>query len=514
MSTETGFRKSLTLTGVTVNAMALIAPGAFLWITYQLQAAQVDAAGRSTAMDIWPGLGVALVLAFLTAISYAMLSELYPNAGTGSSYYFAEKAFLDKEEAGLHRWARLAKYIVGWISHLYYWVYPGVMVAMMATMIVYILGLFNIAVPPIAQVAVAVVFSFATAYVAYRGITGSTLASLLINAIQIAALVVISVLALSYRFGAPHVAFVHPTLANVVVPHNLSHVLFQSTIAILLLVGFESATALSAEALHPSFVSRGVILSLVIQGLLAYLFEYFATGAWMNTAYVLKDAKGRLLTGYDAAGFSQAPIGDMVRSLGNTMLGGIGFPLLLIIALTVAIAVFGTTLACMNTGVRLTYAMGRDEEVPAILGLLHGRYATPHFGVWLMALVSAVIGGFGVLSVVNLTAVTFLSNIGTFLLYGLTNFVAFVAFRRSAGTHTLKHIVVPLLGAAANIGMLLAVIYLGILGGGDTRTAALISIIVAGAWVAAGGLFFAANTRARNRPVWAVRATPTEDPAG
>jgi amino acid transporter len=510
MSNTTGFRKSLTLTGVTVNAMALIAPGAFLWITYQVQASQVDAAGASTAMDIWPGLALALVLAFLTAISYSMLSNLYPDAGTGSSYYFAEKAFLDKEESTFHRWARLAKYVVGWISHLYYWVYPGVMVAMMATMIVYVLGLFNVTLPPVAQVAIAVVFSFATAYVAYRGISGSTLASLMINVIQIAALVLISVLALSYRFGNPqHVTFLHPTLSSVVLPHNLSHVLFQSTIAILLLVGFESATALTAEALHPSFVSRGVILSLIIQGLIAYLFEYFAASAWVNTAYTLKDAKGKVLAGFDAAGFSQAPIGDMVRNLGDTMLGGIGFPLLLIIALTVAIAVFGTTLACMNTGVRLTYAMGRDEEVPAILGLLHGRFATPHFGVWIMAAVSAVIGGFGVLSVMNLTAITFLSNIGTFLLYGLTNVVAFVAFRRAPQAHTVKHVLVPLLGAFANLAMLLAVIYLGILGGGDTRTAALISLIATGVWFAAGLFYFVSNTRGRSREIWVEKQIGT-----
>ena len=32
-------RRSLTLTGVTVNAMALIAPGAFLWTTFQLKPA-------------------------------------------------------------------------------------------------------------------------------------------------------------------------------------------------------------------------------------------------------------------------------------------------------------------------------------------------------------------------------------------------------------------------------------------------------------------------------------------
>jgi len=503
MSTTTGFRKSLTLTGVTVNAMALIAPGAFLWITYQVQAAQVDATGASTAMDIWPGLTLALILAFLTAISYSMLSELYPDAGTGSSYYYAEKAFLDKEESGFHRWARVAKYCVGWISHLYYWVYPGVMVAMMATMTVYVLGLFNVTLPPVAQVAIGVLFSFATAYVAYRGITGSTLASLLINAIQIAALVLISVLALSYRVANPqHVTFLHPTLASVVLPHNLSHALFQSTIAILLLVGFESATALTAEALHPSFVTRGVILSLIIQGLIAYLFEYFAAGAWINTAYTLKDAHGKVLTGFDTAGFSQAPIGDMTRILGDSMLGGIGFVLLLVIALTVAIAVFGTTLAAMNTGVRLTYAMGRDEEVPAILGILHGRYTTPHFGVWLMAAVSAVIGGFGVLSVMNLTAVTFLSNIGTFLLYGLTNLVAWVAFWRTPRARTVKHVLIPLLGMAANIAMLLAVIYLGILGGGDTRTAALISVIAAGLWCTAGAVYFVANTRGRGRQIW------------
>ncbi len=510
MSTETGFRKSLTLTGVTVNAMALIAPGAFLWITYQVQASQVDPSGASTAMDIWAGLALALILAFLTAISYSMLSELYPESGPGSSYYFAEKAFLDREEGAFHRWARVAKYVTGWISHLYYWVYPGVMVAMMATMIVYILGLFNINLPVPAQIAVAVLFSFGTAYIAYRGITGSTFVSLMINAIQIAALVLLSVLALSYRFGNPqHVTFLHPTLASVVLPHKISHVLFQATIAILLLVGFESATALTGEALHPSFVTRGVILSLIIQGLIAYLFEYFAASAWISTAYTLKDAKGKVLSGFDAAGFSQAPIGDMTRILGDSLLGGIGFVLLLVIALTVAIAVVGTTLAAMNTGVRLTYAMGKDEEVPAILGMLHGKYATPHFGVWLMATVSAVIGGFGVLSIMNLTAITFLSNIGTFLLYGLTNLVALVAFRRAPRARTIKHVLVPFFGIIANLAMLLAVIYLGVLGGGDTRTAALISIIATAVWFAAGFIYFVGNTRARGRQVWAERQVRT-----
>ena len=45
---------------VSVNAMALIAPGAFLWTTFQLQSAQMNGA-VSTAGEIWTGLVAALV---------------------------------------------------------------------------------------------------------------------------------------------------------------------------------------------------------------------------------------------------------------------------------------------------------------------------------------------------------------------------------------------------------------------------------------------------------------------
>ena len=52
-------KRSLTLTGVTVNAMALIAPGAFLWTTFQAQSA-LSRGGVSTAPDMWTGLLFAL----------------------------------------------------------------------------------------------------------------------------------------------------------------------------------------------------------------------------------------------------------------------------------------------------------------------------------------------------------------------------------------------------------------------------------------------------------------------
>src|SRR5215469_16286839 len=130
-------KRTLTLTGVTVNAMALIAPGAFLWTTFEAQAA-LQRHGSSTANEMWTGLFFSLILALLTAYSYAELARIYPDAGTGSSYYFAEAALLDKEKPEHQRLARFAKLSVGWVSHLYYWIYPGIMVAFTATLFDYI----------------------------------------------------------------------------------------------------------------------------------------------------------------------------------------------------------------------------------------------------------------------------------------------------------------------------------------------------------------------------------------
>ena len=53
-------KKTLSLAGVTINAMALIAPGAFLWLTFQINAAQTSPSGGSTATDMWFGLTLAL----------------------------------------------------------------------------------------------------------------------------------------------------------------------------------------------------------------------------------------------------------------------------------------------------------------------------------------------------------------------------------------------------------------------------------------------------------------------
>ena len=152
---------------------------------------------------MWFGIIVALLLCFATAISYAELSKLYP--GAGSSYFFAEQAFLSKTHA--YKFARLSKFIIGWASHLYYWVYPGVMVGVTAILAGYMASIFwpdtfNSTVnSPTLMIGFAVLFSFGVSYIAYNGVNGSTGVNIAINVIQISALIVFSVIALGYRLS-------------------------------------------------------------------------------------------------------------------------------------------------------------------------------------------------------------------------------------------------------------------------------------------------------------------------
>src|ERR1035438_438049 len=292
-NTPVEMKATLGLTGLTMNAMALIAPGAFLWLTFFIQATT-----GVTAPSMWLGIIVALALCLATAVCYAELAKLYP--GTGSSYYFAEQSFLNHDKK---------------------WIYPGVMVAVMGILCGYLVGtiwpnFMSASNPGIAfMMVVAIVFSFAVAYIAHRGVTGSTAVNIAINVIQIAALVLFAVLALGYRMNHPPgsiayqfdsvsgeaytyefatsttmvdgkptdtivrdsagvvpqpkldaagnpVAFrisypekdssgaflSHPTAKSVISAHNWGWVFIQATVAILILVGFESVTAMGGEA--------------------------------------------------------------------------------------------------------------------------------------------------------------------------------------------------------------------------------------------------------------------------
>ena len=252
------------------------------------------------------------------------------------------------------------------------------------------------------------------------------------------------------------------------------------------------------------------MLSLIIQGVFAYLFEYFAANYFVSTQLVSTTANGATVTGYAAAGASGAPIGDMIRLIGDKMLGGTGLALVLVMAFTVVLALIGTTLACLNIGVRITYAMSKDKELPSIFGLLHGRFATPQWGIWILVAVSAVIGAYGVLNVDNLTQITGLQY-RHILVYGLTNLICLVAFWSRAGANLFKHKVIPALGFLANLMMLVGIVTLSFKAGGNTSRDTILALGMVIVWMAVGIVWFVFNTRKQGHEILVKKPQLTED---
>jgi len=171
-----------------------------------------------------------------------------------------------------------------------------------------------------------------------------------------------------------------------------------------------------------------------------------------------------------------------------------------VVALTVLIALIGTTLACLNTGVRVTYSMAKDKEMPAVLGLLHGDFATPHAGIWILVTLSAALGIFGAnpKQVDNLTQITLASNTGTFLVYGFTCIIALVAFAGRHDHHPIKHLVVPGIGAIMNIAELVGVLYIALTGSGTSPGDAMKAIGVVVVWCLIGFVWVMANPNKRH----------------
>jgi basic amino acid/polyamine antiporter, APA family len=443
---------------------------------------------------------------------------------------------------------------------------------------------------PMFMMLVAVVFSFAVAYIAYRGVNGATSVNIAINVIQISALLVFAVMAFSYRSTHPAgtpgwqfdstsgdaytyefqtekvtangattdsivrdatmvpkpkldaagkpVPFMvaypekdekgnflsHPSASSVVGIHNFAWMFIQATVAILILVGFESVTAMGGEAKNAKRdVPIAVVTSLLVQGAFCYLIEYFAANYFLSSGYTMQNASG-----------SSGPIGDMMVILGNHFFGpGGGRIFMLAEAFTVVLALIGTTLSCMNTGARVTYAMGKDDEIGGNLGMLHSDNLTPHRAIWTLATISAVVGCIAVAFLFGdgpalsdatikalpqgffssfgypshdvmaampntLLTVTLASNFGTFVLYALSCIICMVAFHNHAMYNPVKHLFIPLFGLVANLACMSFYLIGPFLGYG-TKMEPLLALGIAAVWGVYGGIYFMSSSKKKGR---------------
>ena len=202
-------------------------------------------------------------------------------------------------------------------------------------------------------------------------------------------------------------------------------------------------------------------------------------------------------------------------------------------AFTVFLALIGTTLSCMNTGARVTYAMGKDQEAPEHFGLLHSKNLTPHKAIWALAIISAIVGCIGVVTAFgdagaptdaaiqalphglwssfgytthdkmaalpnSLLTVTLASNFGTFLLYALSCVTCIVAFHKHPKFNLVKHAVIPVFGLLANVACM-AFYLIGPFMGYGTKMEPLLALGIALVWAIYGGIYFTRATRRTGR---------------
>jgi amino acid transporter len=266
-------------------------------------------------------------------------------------------------------------------------------------------------------------------------------------------------------------------------------------------------------------VPIAVVTSLLVQGAFCYLFEYFAANYVLSNGYSMQNAAG-----------SAAPIGDLMVMVGDSLFGaGRGRIFMLCEAVTVFLALIGTTLSCINTGARVTYAMGKDNEVPENFGLLHDKNLSPHRAIWALAVITAITGCIALIMVFGdagaptdsaiqalphgllssfgylthdkmaalpntLVTITLASNFGTFLLYGLSCVTCIFCFSGHPNFSFLKHMLIPIFGVVANL-VCMAFYLIGPFMGYGTKMEPYLALGIAAVWAIYGGIYFMVNSK-------------------
>ena len=187
----------------------------------------------------------------------------------------------------------------------------------------------------------------------------------------------------------------------------------------------------------------------------------------------------------------------------------------------------------MNTGARVTYAMGKDDEAPEHFGMLHAKSLSPRRAIWTLATISAVIGVIAVSLAFgdagaptdaaiaalphsifssfgytthdkmaalpnSLLAITLTSNFGTFILYGLSCLLCIVAYHKRSDHNLLMHTLIPGFGLIANLTCM-AFYLAGPFFNLGTKMEPLTAIGIAVLWGLYGAVYFLRSSKAQGK---------------
>ncbi|HEX3139561.1 MAG TPA: APC family permease, partial [Rhizobacter sp.] len=337
-----------------------------------------------------------------TAIGYASMAPRIPRAG--SVYAYARASL-----------GNFAGFLAGWLMLLDYILFPAL------TCVFAAVGL-NSQFPMVPREVWVVGLVALTLLVNWFGIAVSARISATLFWLSIAAVlvfVVAAVTGLQAGKGAGAVTTNSLWASNI----NWTAMLSATALGVMSYLGFDGISTLTEEVRpeHRHLVGRAIIASLGLTGLL-----------FVVQTSLLSDL---------AVGFKPGDLASLAYDVANSTLGPV---LGAMMTWTVVLAAIVAMVPICAGVARLLFAMGRDGQLPTVLGRVHPKHGTPHVAMLLTSVVALVVALAGVDHADELSSMINFGALGGFALLHLSGLRYFG--RQEAQVSMVRHRIVPAIG--------------------------------------------------------------------
>ncbi|MGL5807373.1 MAG: APC family permease [Xenococcaceae cyanobacterium] len=285
---------------------------------------------------VWASFLTAMIVAAFTALSYAELGSRFPQSGGVACF--------------VHRAFR-----TDWLSILVGWLMFCTCLVSMATLSKSFAGYFNAFVPAIPDWFIIIALFSVLAFVNFRGMKESSVVNIVCTSAEVFGLVIVIVVASLFLIGDGSGS---NALAAVSKEQTIgwTAVAQGAALAFYAFIGFEDIVNVAEEVKNPERnVPKAILLALGIAGTIYIIIS------WLVIKVIPPSALAA----------SNAPLLDVVR------LAQPNFPQI-IFTIIALFAVMNTALLNFVTASRLLFGMSREGLLPAWLGKLHPRRATPY----------------------------------------------------------------------------------------------------------------------------------------
>ncbi|MFE9847891.1 APC family permease [Streptomyces sp. NPDC005576] len=411
-STRRGLRRTLGFRDLVVYGLLFIAPMAPVGVFGTLDAKS----GGAVALVYV----VATVVMAFTAFSYAQMVRVAPKAG--SVFTYARKGL-----------GEVPGFIAGWMAMLDYLLIPAVAYLFSGIAM-------NALVPEVSRwvwTAIAVVLTTA---LNLWGVRAAARVGFAVLALEIAVLLVfvVSAVVVLVRDGAQR-GWLTPLTGDS--GFSTTAVIGAVSVAVLSYLGFDAIASFAEEVTGGSAkVARAVLFCLVMAGALFVVQSYLAALLEpVSSAGLAADPAAQGSAFYDAV---DASVGTWLHDL---------------VAASKAIGAAFAALAGQAAAGRLVFAMARERRLPRFLARIDAKSGVPRVAVLCAAVVTLVAAVWAARRDDGLDHLVSVVNIGALTAFVLlhASVVGWFVVRRMEGEPSWwRHLVVPVLGTAALVAVI------------------------------------------------------------